>query len=102
MTLYGNESLKYSTVSNAFIFTIYSPVFLSNQERGVNWDFFDKVFKTFNMAIYFIAIVYFLFAVTIAVMYDSYRSITIMKGDPLDAVEKETGRPKTTKQKLKN
>jgi hypothetical protein len=36
---------------------------------------------------YYLFIVYMLFAVTIAVMYDSYRSITIMKGDPLDAAK---------------
>jgi hypothetical protein len=85
MTLYGNESLKYSTVSNAFIFTIYSPVFLSSGEDVSNHDIFDIIFKGFNMVMYFIFIVYMLFAVTIALMADSYRSITIMKGDPLDS-----------------
>jgi hypothetical protein len=36
MTLYGNSSLKYSTVFNAFIFTIYSPVFLSSGQNVGN------------------------------------------------------------------
>ena len=63
---------------------------------------FDLFFKGFNMMMYFMIIVYMLFAVTIAVMYDSYRSITIMKGDPLEKVKKEEKqRTKTTAQKVR-
>ena len=35
------------------------------------------------MIVYYILVIYLLFAVTIAVMYDSYRNISIAKGDPL-------------------
>ena len=82
ITLYGYTSLKYVTLGNAMLYTLYSPIYVSQQgEERFSGE--EAGFKLINMLIYYLQVSYLLFAVFIAIMHDAYRNIAIAKGDPL-------------------
>ena len=82
ITLYGFTSLKYSKVETSILYTLYSPIYVTQQgEERFSGE--EAMFKFINMMIYYVQISYLLFAVFIAIMHDAYRNIAIAKGDPL-------------------
>jgi hypothetical protein len=72
ISLFGNQYLRYSDISGAMMYTLYSPIFLK-LENYSNQTGLSLIFRAYNFLLYYIFFVYILLGVITALMYDSYR-----------------------------
>ena len=80
LTLYGENDLSYTTVGLSLMHQFFDNISLKKQD--VDLEEFDLLFKAVNLSIYYLLIVYMLYAVFISIMHTNYRNQGIEKGDP--------------------
>ena len=80
LTLYGETDLSYTTVGLSLMHQFFDNISL--KKRDVDLEEFDLLFKAVNLSIYYLLIVYMLYAVFISIMHTNYRNQGIEKGDP--------------------
>ena len=82
MVQYGFSNLKYNNFGTAFLYSIYDPAFLFEGAETKNHSLHEFIFFIINITIYCLVWQLLVFALFVAVMFDSYRNIVIAKGDP--------------------
>lgn len=80
MTLYGEDNLQYTTFGLAFTHNFYDNI--TQSYLGEVFEPLDFALKLCNIFIYYTVMTYMLYAVFISIMHESYRNISIEKGDP--------------------
>lgn len=80
LTLYGENDLSYTTVGLSLMHQFFDNISLKKQD--VDLEEFDLLLKAVNLSIYYLLIVYMLYAVFISIMHTNYRNQGIEKGDP--------------------
>ena len=80
LTLYGETDLSYTTVGLSLMHQFFDNISLKKQD--VDLEEFDLLLKAVNLSIYYLLIVYMLYAVFISIMHTNYRNQGIEKGDP--------------------
>jgi hypothetical protein len=82
MAQFGFTNLKYNNIGTALLYSIYDPVFLFGDFENKNISLHEFIFFIINISIYCLIWQLLIFALFVAVMFDSYRNIVITRGDP--------------------
>lgn len=72
LTLYGETDLSYTTVGLSLMHQFFDNISLKKQD--VDLEEFDLLLKAVNLGIYYLLIVYMLYAVFISIMHTNYRN----------------------------